>query len=104
MSGRNGGYFKDLGNFGHQFLNQVANELRSNVEQVVGGAFTSDPTATTSGPSSRPEARSSSSASTPSGRGPHPSQGQRSNSTSSSQATTPDDVGNDWFHQVHDFF
>ena len=105
-SGGSSKYFKDLGSFSHQIFNQLANDIRSNAEQLVsaafqnescGGARSGQPPETGSEP--RDNINNSSRASTPSqGRG---HRGAVPSSTSSSQATTPDEVvGTDWFGQV----
>ena len=87
------GYFKDLGNFGQQIINQVANDIRSNAENLV-YSFGQDQ----QGGRTNPEETSGPSVSSPSGqdRPRH----QRSSSTSSSQATTPEEVAGDWLNNV----
>ena len=88
------GYFKDLGNFGQQILNQVASDIRSNAENL--GVFSFGPQ---DQQRNNPDPRNLSEASTPSGTVPH----QRTNSTSSSQATTPEEVAGEWLNNVSHF-
>ena len=107
------GYFKDLGNFGQQILNQVASDIRSNAENLVfsfgqEGSQQQNPRNNPDQGSDQPSNKTSrSEASTPSGgssRTPPPSEGppraRRSSSASSSQATTPDEVAGDWLNSV----
>ena len=106
------GYFKDLGNFGQQIINQVASDIRSNAENLVYSLSQDQQQAQQnhSRQSSRagniPEGisrnNSNSGASTPSGVGPDHSRGRSSSSTSSSQATTPEEVAGDWLNNVSD--
>ena len=107
------GYFKDLGNFGQQIINQVASDIRSNAENLVYSLSQDQQQAQQnhSRQSSRagniPEGisrnNSNSGASTPSERGTSgggPDSRRRSSSTSSSQATTPEEVAGDWLNNV----
>jgi len=106
------GYFKDLGNFGQQIINQVASDIRSNAENLVYSLSQDQQQAQQqnhSHQSSRagniPEGisrnNSNSGASTPSERGTGGGGSdprRRSSSTSSSQATTPEEVAGDWLN------
>ena len=108
------GYFKDLGNFGQQIINQVASDIRSNAENLVYSLSQDQQQAQQqnhSHQSSRagniPEGisrnNSNSGASTPSERGTGGGGSdprRRSSSTSSSQATTPEEVAGDWLNNV----
>lgn len=92
------GYFKDLGNFGQNLLNQVASDIRSNAENLV-FSFGQDQRNNQGSASDQPSSKTSrSGASTPSrGDPPGPHQ-RRSSSASSSQATTPEEVAGDWLN------
>ena len=103
------GYFKDLGNFGQQILNQVASDIRSNAENLVfsfGQESQQNPRNNPDQGSDQPSSKTSrSEASTPSGgssRTPPggPPRARRSSSANSSQATTPDEVAGDWLNSV----
>ena len=106
------GYFKDLGNFGQQILNQVASDIRSNAENLVfsfgqeGSQQNPQRNNSENQGSDQPSSKTSrSEASTPSGgssRTPPggPPRARRSSSASSSQATTPDEVAGDWLNSV----
>ena len=101
------GYFKDLGNFGQQIINQVASDIRSNAENLVYSLSQDQEQQQQQNHPQRgniiPEVsrnNSNSGASTPSGVGPDHSRGRSSSSTSSSQATTPEEVAGDWLNNV----
>ena len=110
------GYFKDLGNFGQQILNQVASDIRSNAENLVfsfgqeGSQQNPQRNNSENQGSDQPSSKTSrSEASTPSGgssRTPPggPPRARRSSSASSSQATTPDEVAGDWLNSVSWFY
>ena len=107
------GYFKDLGNFGQQIINQVASDIRSNAENLVyslsqdqqGQQQNHSHQSSRAGniPEGISRNNSNSGASTPSERGTGGGGSdprRRSSSTSSSQATTPEEVAGDWLNNV----
>ena len=90
---RGNGYFKDIGNFSQRFLNQIANDIRSNAENLVSSAFQNESCGRVPPNSDQNRRESATSSESPSRR-------RVPSSTDSSQATTPDEVVADWFTQV----